>query len=102
MKTLHCVQLLGPLARAADGSLSLTTERWQRGRDGQQHRVAEHHTLTPATAAARLLLDRLPVGTRCFVEGPLATGRGGVHPAPPPVLVHTVVPLALGETEPIS
>jgi hypothetical protein len=93
MRTLNCVQLLGVLG-SADGRPTITTERWQRGADGQQHRVADVQVLAPATQGVRVLLDRLPAGTRCFVEGPLATGRGGVQNTPPAVLVHTLVPLA--------
>lgn len=99
MKTLNCVQLVGPFCRTADGAPSLTTERWQRGADGQQHPVAEHHPLAPATKGLRVLLARLPIGTRLFVEGALLTGRGGAADSPPVVLVHTVVTLTLAELE---
>lgn len=93
MKTLNCVQLLGVLG-STDGSPTIITERWQRGADGQQHRVADVQVLAPATPGVRVLLEHLPAGTRVFAEGPLATGRGGVQNTPPAVLVHTLVPLA--------
>lgn len=96
MKTLNCVQLLGVLDRAADGTCTLTTERWQRGADGQQHQVCDAHALAPATPGVRAHLAQLPVGTRCFVEGPLGSGRGGIQNQPPAVLVHTLVVLGKG------